>query len=137
MFASLNRSLASCVLAVLFAAPLPAFARVILNTIDASAIVTDAGRHLIVTGPLACTAGERAFLLVTVTQRSTGALAQGSTLINCTGETGQWEVHATTQGREAFQTGTATAVASARTMIRGETTDSHQWLVAIALVEAQ
>jgi hypothetical protein len=32
-----------------------AFAGVRLNTIDQVAIVTDTGRHLIVTGPLACT----------------------------------------------------------------------------------
>ena len=37
-------------------APL-AFARLVLNTIDPVAIVTDNGRHIIVTGPIACTRG--------------------------------------------------------------------------------
>jgi hypothetical protein len=72
-----------------------AFARIVGNTIDPDAIVTDNGRHLIVTGPISCTAGERAFLRVTVTQRSTGAVAEGRTRLTCTGEGNpkQWEVH--------------------------------------------
>jgi hypothetical protein len=120
-------------LAGVFGTP-AAFARVILNTIDPVAIVTDTGRHLIATGPIACTAGERAFLRVTVSQRATGAVAEGRTLITCTGNTQQWEVHASTQGNETFEEGPATAVAIARTTDRGETTDAHQWLVNITLV---
>jgi hypothetical protein len=112
----------------------PAFARVVANTIDPVAIVTDDGRHLVVTGPIECTAGERAYLRVTVTQRATGALAEGRTLITCTGDTQQWKVHASTQGNETFQEGPATAVASGRTLARGEATDAHQWLVDITLV---
>lgn len=34
------------------------------------AYVTDRGRHLIVTGPIECTEGERAYLRLTVTQRA-------------------------------------------------------------------
>lgn len=112
-----------------------AFARVARNTIDPIAIVADNGRHLIVTGPIACTARERTFLRVTVTQRTTGAVAQGRTLITCTGNSQQWKVHAATQGKESFEEGLATAVAIARTTSRGETTDAHQWLINITLVE--
>jgi hypothetical protein len=97
----------------------PAFARIVGNTIDPIAIVTDDGRHLVVTGPIECTAGESAYLRVTVTQRATGALAEGRTLITCTGDTQQWEVHASRQGNETFQEGPATAVASGRTLARG------------------
>lgn len=32
-----------------------AFARIVLNSIDPVASVTDKGRHLIVTGPISCT----------------------------------------------------------------------------------
>ena len=71
---------------------------------------------------------------MTVTQRSTGAVAEGRTLITCTGNIQQWEIHASTQGNETFQDGPATAVAIARTTSRGEATDAHQWLVAITLV---
>ncbi len=108
------------------------------NTIDPLAIVTDGGRQLIVTGPQACNAPERSILRVTVTQRSTGAIAEGRTRLLCTGftpdDTQPWEVHATTQGAEIFEEGPATAVAVSRTILRRETTDAHQWLVDITLV---
>ena len=110
-----------------------------MNTIDPVAIVTDHGRHIIVTGPIACTRGEKAYLEVTVTQRATGAVAEGRTQITCTGEILpgdilQWEVHAATQGKDTFGEGPATAVAIARTSERGHITDAHQWLVNITLV---
>ena len=111
-----------------------AFARITANTIDPVAIVADNGRDVIVTGPLSCTAGDRAYLRVTVTQRSTGAVAQGRTLITCIESTQQWEVHASTQGEETFEEGPATATAVARTTEHEETTDAHQWLVDITLV---
>jgi hypothetical protein len=111
-----------------------AFAKVVLNTIDPVATVTDNGHHLIVTGPIGCTESQRAYLRVTVTQRSTGAVAEGRTMITCTGATQQWEVHAATQGNEAFTEGPATVVASARTTDRGATDDAHQWLVNVTLV---
>src|ERR671923_983733 len=73
-----------------------AFAGMPFNTIDPVAIVTDNGRHLIVTGPVVCTAGETAYLRVTVTQRPTGAVAQGLTRLTGTGASQQWEIHAVT-----------------------------------------
>jgi hypothetical protein len=112
-----------------------AFAGITGNTIDPVAIVTDNGRHLIVRGPVVCTAGETAYLRVTVTQRPTGAVAQGLTRLTCTGASQQWEIHAVTGGKETFQEGPATAVALGRTTLRGNTTDAHQWLVEITLEE--
>ena len=112
-----------------------AFAGIQVNTISPQAIVTDNGRHLIVTGPIKSNnPGERCFLRVTVTQRSTGAQAEGSVAFDCSGAVEQWEVHAATQGNAAFQPGPATAVAVARTTVRGNATDAHQWLVNITLV---
>jgi hypothetical protein len=120
-------------LASLLVVPL-AFARVLVNTIDPVAVVADNGRHIVVTGPLSCTRGEKAYLAVTVTQRPTGAVAQGLTQITCTGNSQQWQVHAATQGPETFGEGAAIAVAIARTANRGEITDAHQWLVNVTLV---
>ena len=76
--------------------------------------------------PIAAVAGE-----------SEGAVAEGLTRITCIGEGDiqQWEVHASTQGKATFQDGAATAVAIGRTTLRGATTDAHQWLVDITLVE--
>ena len=112
-----------------------ALARLVFNTIDSEAIVTAHGRHLVVTGPIQCTAGEQTFLRVTVTQRQTGAVAEGGTLISCTGDLQHWEVRASTLGKASFQPGAAVATAIATTHDHGDTTDAHQWLVAITLVE--
>ena len=112
-----------------------AFARVVFNTIDPVGIVADKGRHLTVTGPLAATAGDRVELQVTVTQRSTGAVAEGHTFFAGTGTTNQWEVEARAQGGAVFEAGAATAVALARTTVGGKATDAHQWLVNITLVK--
>jgi hypothetical protein len=117
----------------LFVAPW-AFARIVNNTIDPVAAVTDHGRLVVATGPLTCTRGERAFLRVTVTQRATGAVAEGRGRIVCTGNSQQWQVHAATQGKETFDEGPALAVAIARTADDGEITDAHQWLVDVTLV---
>jgi hypothetical protein len=111
-----------------------AFARITYNTIDPVAIVTDNGRHIIVTGPLRCDQIEWGDQQVTVTQRETGAVAEGRTLIACTTTVQQWEVHAFTQGHATFQEGPATAVAFCRSSVRGTATDAHQWLVDITLV---
>ena len=111
-----------------------AFARITVNTVDAVAVVADNGRHLVVTGPIACTAEERAYLEITVTQRATGAVATGRTRITCSGAVAQWEIHAPAQGAERFQEGSATAVAFARTVNGAGVTDAHQWLVDITLV---
>lgn len=110
-----------------------ASARVVFNTIDANAVVTDNGRHLIVTGPIVCDSGERAEIRVTVTQRTTGALAEGLARVICTGQPQHWKVHAATQGDQLFEEGAARAVGLARTSDRASTTDAHQWLVDIVL----
>ena len=112
-------TIAMLLLAALVIAP-PASARIVANTIDPVAIVADDGRHLVLTGPITCTANERAYLRVTVAQRETGAVAEGRTLITGSGGSQQWEVHASTLGKKAFHAGPATAVALGRTTTRGE-----------------
>jgi hypothetical protein len=111
-----------------------AFAEIRFSTIDAAAILTDRGRHIIATGTIECDTGQRAFIRVTVTQRSTGTVAEAQTRITCTGVIQQWEVHLATRGKDRFQEGAATAVALARTTDRGNTDDAHQELVDITLV---
>lgn len=110
-------------------------ARLSANTIDPQATVIDNGRHLNVTGPIQGTlAGEKCDVLVMVTQRSTGAVAVGSTSFDLTGAVEQWDVRAAAQGKAAFQPGPATVVAMARTSSGGIATDAHQWLVNVTLV---
>jgi len=112
-----------------------AFAKLARNTIDPVGIVADKGRHLTLTGPLAATAGERAVMRVTVTQRTTGAVAEGYVFLTGTGTTNQWEIQIRSRGKAAFEAGPATAVALARTFARGKVTDAHQWLVDLTLVQ--
>ena len=111
-----------------------AFARITVNTVDPLAVVADNGRHLVVTGPIACSPDERAYLEVTVTQRATGAVAAGRTRVTCNGAVAQWEIHAPARGAERFQEGPATAVALARTTNGAASTDAQQWLVPVTLI---
>jgi hypothetical protein len=70
-----------------------------------------------------------------VTQRETGAVGEGYVIFKCAGVIEQWEVHAASHGKAIFEEGPATAVGVATTASRGETTDAHQWLANITLVE--
>jgi hypothetical protein len=144
MFTRRSKKRVNCVVVVamvltllgVFVAPLRiALARIMRNTIDPVAIVAGGGRHLIVTGPIFCDQVERVELRVTVTQRTTGAVAEGYTIFNCALVTEQWEVHAVAHGKAVFEEGPAIAVAIASTASRRETTDAHQWLVEVTLVE--
>ena len=113
-----------------------AFARITFNTIDPVGIVAHNGRHVTLTGPLAVTAGERVQMRVTVSQRTTAAVAEGGVILTGTGTTNHWEVEAAVQGNETFEAGAATATAIAVTSAGGgQATDAHQWLVNIALVK--
>lgn len=129
-------SLTGVLLAVAVAIVAPfAAAKIATNTIDSTGVVADNGRRLIVTGPIEVTAGESITLSVTVTQRSTGAVAEGQVVFDGTGSTQQWQVDAIAHGRETFEAGAATVVAMAQTTSRGKATDAHQWLVNITLVD--
>jgi hypothetical protein len=103
-----------------------------------SPFVSAQGRQLAVTGPLVSdTAGEKVLLRVTVTQRTTGAFAEGVTEFATKGSftTNQWHVLATAQGKAVFEPGPATAVGVAVTSTPGQATDAHQWLVNITVVK--
>jgi hypothetical protein len=73
---------------------------------------------------------------VTVTQRTTGTVAEGGAILTGTGTTNHWEIEAAVQGNETFEAGAATATAIAVTSAAGgQATDAHQWLVNITLVK--
>ena len=121
------------ILAGVFVAP-TVVARSSMNTIDPVGSVADQGQQVTVTGPIAVTTGERTELRVTVTQRSTGAVAEGIIFFTGTGQTNQWEVTAMAEGRATFEAGPATVVGLARSSINGHATDAHQWLVNVTLL---
>lgn len=111
-----------------------AFAKITYNTIDPVGIVADKGRQVTVTGPIAVTESERTELRVTVTQRSTGAVAEGVIFFTGSGQTNQWEVTVHAEGHSVFEAGPATVVGLARSSQTGRTTDAHQWLVNVTLL---
>ena len=110
------------------------WAKISINTIDPVGLVADKGRQVTVTGPIAVTVGERTELRVTVTQRSTGAVAEGVIFFAGTGQTNHWEITVVAEGRAAFQAGPATVVGLARSSVNGQATDAHQWLVNVTLL---
>jgi hypothetical protein len=120
------------ILAGVFVAP-TVVARITRNTIDPVGIVADQGRRVTVTGPILVTTGERTELRVTVTQRSTGAVAEG-VFFTGSGKTNRGEITALAEGRTAFEAGPATVVGLARSSINGHATDAHQWLVNVTLL---
>ncbi len=122
------------ILAALWLAP-GALAKLSANTIDTTGTISGNGRHLVLTGPLTCDRVQWVDLRVTVTQRETGALAEGSLRFIGTPEQQIWMLEAQTYGRNAFVPGPARAVALAISSARGRADDAHQWLVDITLEE--
>jgi hypothetical protein len=115
-----------------------AFARIAYNTIDATATLSPNGRHIRLAGPISCDQTQPVFMRVTVTQRSTGAVAEGYAYFTGTVFPQQWQVHAHAIGPTAFVPGPATAVGLARSSTSpglGGPDDAHQWLVNVTLVE--
>lgn len=112
-----------------------AMAGIQTNTIHPVGQISHRGRELDITGPITATAGETVHLKVTITQRSTGAIAEGNAVFRGTGQAGVWHVEADACGHASFKPGPATAVAVAVTTSRNRSTDAHQWLVNITLTE--
>ncbi|HZW11422.1 MAG TPA: hypothetical protein VFF69_16075 [Phycisphaerales bacterium] len=131
---SLVAALPILVLAGVWLAP-GALAKITFNTIDTTGTISDHGRRLVLTGPLACDKVQLVDLRVTVTQRETGALAEGCVRFIGTPEQQTWMLEAQTKGRNTFQAGAARAVALAATSLHGRTDDAHQWLVDLTLEE--
>ena len=103
------------------------------NTMFPVGIMADNGRHVTVAGPISSFSGDKIELRVRVTQRSTGAVAEGVAFLTAIGTVQRWEVEAAANGGETFEAGPATSVAFAR--VGGKATDAHQWLVNVTLVK--
>jgi hypothetical protein len=107
------------------------------NTVNTTATVSDDGRKLVVNGPFTCTQREWMDLRVTVTQRTTGAVAEGHARFEGSTSSQHWEVKIAAHGDASFEPGAATVVAFATTSLDGDVTDAHQWLVNVTLVEEE
>lgn len=92
---------------------------------------------VVVTGGIKCATGQLVEINVTVTQETTGAVANGSTLTRCLGtdtQARQWIVHAPTVSQTAFEAGNAHLVVNARTLAQGEETHEWSWEPDVQLV---
>jgi hypothetical protein len=113
----------------------PVLARLSVNTIDPTVIMSSNNRQVLVTGPIACTQGEKLSLDVMVTQRTTGAITKGVFQTICTGEIQRWEINTKTQGVVTLEEGTAVAWALATTRNDGVITDATQWSREVTVVK--
>lgn len=109
------------------------------NTITPEAEISKNGRFISVTGPIECSDGDSLKVRATVTQASTGAIAEGHARVRCDGTLQEWSARAINFGFERFETGPAQACALGITYNRGKVTDIRQWCAAndIMLVNDQ
>ena len=111
------------------------FARMSFNTIDTVATIADHGNHIIVTGPIQCDQVQWVDMRVTITQRTTGAVAEGKIHFLGTPGLQEWTVDAAVKGKIDFEEGPATVVALGVSKVQGQADDAHQWLVEVLLVD--
>lgn len=112
-----------------------ASAGVSFNTIDREAAIEDGGHVAEITGPIRCTAAERATIRVIVSQRSTGAVAEGRWRGTCRRTTRTWTAKRfVLEGSATFRPGAAQACALAVTRRATSVTDAKQWCRAVRLV---
>jgi hypothetical protein len=131
-----RRLFVTALVAAMTASIAPAFAGVALNTIDRKAIMDTDHRVVEVTGPLRCTRTERATIRVTVSQRTTGAVAEGRWRGLCRPTTRTWTARSVTaHASPSFRTGTAKACALGVTRQGRTVTDAKQWCKRIQLVK--
>lgn len=113
----------------------PVLAKIALNTIDPIVILSSNNRQVLVTGPIACTQGEKLSLDVMLTQRTTGAISAGNLQMSCTGTNQTWAINTNTRGAATFEVGSAVAWALATTRDNGIITDANQWSRNVTVVK--
>jgi hypothetical protein len=85
------------------------------------------GGHVQISGHAACTEGAVADLRVTITQRGSGAVVEGTTHIRCAGDEVPWDLQAETVGRGALGPGPATACGLLQVDGVKDPPDTVQW----------
>ena len=106
-------------------------------TADEAVLMPSEDDDVVVTGGIKCAEGQLVEINVTVTQETTGAVANGSTLTRCLGtdtQPRQWIVHAPTLSQTPFETDTAHIVVNTRTIAQGEETHEWSWETDVQLV---
>jgi hypothetical protein len=125
--------IALVIIVALFVAPYTIFANMHSNTIDPVATVGEQGKFGYVTALIACTAGERLSVRVTVTQEDANSVAEGRTYATCTEGEQRLKVRVWAQTMTRLGKGPADACALAMTQRNGRVIDTRQWCKAVAL----
>jgi hypothetical protein len=109
--------------------------RTITPEVDTGLPVRTDGRHVSVTGPMACDRGETWEVEATLTQG--GVRGTGRSEGTCRGDVQEWVVRAVAAGEAAtFEPGAARACAVLRTLKDDAQTDRHQWCNDVVLAAA-
>jgi pimeloyl-ACP methyl ester carboxylesterase len=107
------------------------------NTIDEHATYTKDGTLLRVTGPIACTRGERISISVAVRQPATAARARSRWRGRCTGKVQRWQVRARARGRTRFENGRGRICAVANTRSGSRVTNRRRWCERVNMAESR
>ena len=103
---------------------------------DHAGVLTNRGGAVRVSGPIACAAGDSVRVRATVSQVSTGAVAEGVWSKRCTGAALHWHITATVTDGVHFSAGGADGVGLAITRRHGIPGSAVQWLRRLTLKAA-
>jgi hypothetical protein len=103
---------------------------------DHAGVLTVGGGAVRVSGPITCTGGDIVLIRATVSQGSTGAVAEGVWSKRCTGTALQWHITAIVTDAGHFAAGGADGVGLAIISSRGIPGTAVQWLRRLTLKAA-
>jgi hypothetical protein len=109
--------------------------RTITPEVDTGLPIRTEGRHVSMTGPMACDPGENWEVRAELTQASArgGGRSEGV----CRGDIQEWVVRVAAEGTTTrFEPGEARGCAVLRTLREGAQTDRHEWCNDIVLISA-
>ena len=104
------------------------------NTIDGRATYEKHGRLVRVSGPIACTRGERISIRVTVTPAGDRGPRAERWKSRCTGKLQHWQVTARARRRTRFGNGVGRVCAVAQTRTGSRVTDTRKWCEPVNVV---
>jgi hypothetical protein len=100
---------------------------------DPVGVLTKGGRAVRVSGPIGCDAGDNVRIRATVSQVSTGAVAEGVWSKRCTGTELHWHITAIVTDGVRFTAGSAEGVGLAIIRRQGTPGSAVQWLRGLTL----
>jgi hypothetical protein len=100
---------------------------------DRAGVLADRGAEVRLSGPVDCSVGDTVSIRATVSQLSTGAVAEGVWSKRCTGTTLHWHITAIVNDGVHFSTGSAEGVGLAVIRDHGVPGSAIQWIRPLTL----